>query len=111
MANKTKPGFDAKLETYSDMAKALSHPARLSILLSLQANNNQTCKDLVSQLPFTQSTVSQHLYALVSAGFLESRGHKTSTIYTLKNGARTDFQALFHEVFGTKANDRQLSMF
>jgi len=79
--------------------------------LSLQSKNNQTCKELVAQWPFTQNTVSQHLYALVSAGFLESKGFKTSTIYSLKNGAIQEFQILFQEVFGTKKQDRQLSMF
>lgn len=111
MAKKQKPEFDSKAEEYSNKAKALGHPARILILLSLQDNNHQTCKELVAQLPFTQSTVSQHLYALVSAGFLESKGFKTSTIYSLKAGAIQEFQLLFQEVFGTKKQDRQLSMF
>jgi DNA-binding transcriptional ArsR family regulator len=111
MAKKSKPEFDAKAEEYSIKAKALGHPARILILLSLQANNHQTCKELVSQLPFTQSTVSQHLYALVSAGFLESKGYKTSTVFSLKTGAIQDFQLLFQEVFGIRKQDRQLSMF
>ena len=111
MSRKSKPEFDTKAEAYSQKAKALSHPARILFLLSLQAQNNQTCKELVAQLPFTQSTVSQHLYALVSAGFLESKGFKTSTIFSLKNGALQEFQMMFHEVFGTKKQDRQLSMF
>jgi DNA-binding transcriptional ArsR family regulator len=111
MAKRSKPEFDVKAEEYSNKAKALGHPARIMILLSLQANNNQTCKELVSQLPFTQSTVSQHLYALVSAGFLESKGYKTSTIFSLKTGAIQDFQTLFQEVFGVRKQDRQLSMF
>jgi DNA-binding transcriptional ArsR family regulator len=111
MAKRSKPEFDVKAEEYSNKAKALGHPARIMILLSLQANNHQTCKELVSQLPFTQSTVSQHLYALVSAGFLESKGYKTSTIFSLKTGAIQDFQILFQEVFGVRKQDRQLSMF
>ncbi|MEK0420607.1 MAG: transcriptional regulator [Bacteroidetes bacterium] len=111
MAKRSKPEFDVKAEEYSNKAKALGHPARIMILLSLQANNHQTCKELVSQLPFTQSTVSQHLYALVSAGFLESKGYKTSTIFSLKTGAIQDFQTLFQEVFGVRKQDRQLSMF
>jgi DNA-binding transcriptional ArsR family regulator len=111
MAKRSKPEFDPKAIDYSNKAKALGHPARIMIILSLQANNHQTCKELVSLLPFTQSTVSQHLYGLVSAGFLESKGFKTSTIYSLKAGAMQEFQMLFQEVFGTKKQDRQLSMF
>lgn len=111
MTRKNKPKFDAKAEEYSNKAKALGHPARILILLSLQANNHQTCKALVAQLPFTQSTVSQHLYALVSAGFLESKGLKTSTIFSLKTGAIQEFQLLSQEVFGARKQDRQLSMF
>lgn len=111
MARKNKHEFDAKAEEYSNKAKALGHPARILILLSLQTNNHQTCKELVSQLPFTQSTVSQHLYALVSAGFLESKGFKTSTIFSLKSGAIQDFQMLFQELFSTRKQDKQLSMF
>lgn len=111
MNKKKKPEFDETAEIISNKAKALSHPARILILLSLQKNNHQTCKELVEQLPFTQSTVSQHLYALVSAGFLESKGHKTSTIFSLKNGAIQEYQMLFSSVFTMKKEDRQLSMF
>lgn len=105
------PEFDALDTEYSILAKALSHPARIAIIKSLIKCNNQSCKELVDQLPFTQSTVSQHLYRLRSVGLVDSKGYRTSTIYSLNQKHLNRFNTLFHEVFAHKKDDRQLSLF
>lgn len=105
------PEFDPIDTEYSILAKALSHPARIAIIKSLMKTNSQSCKELVDQLPFSQSTVSQHLYRLRSVGLVDSKGYKTSTIYNLNLKNLNRFNTLFHEVFAHKKDDRQLSLF
>lgn len=108
---KSEAEFEGAYTTYSEIAKALSHPARVAILKFLQENNHQSCQNIVDQLPYTQSTVSQHLYKLKSAGLLDSKGVKTSTIYSINNNALHKFNTMFFEVFVQKKDDRQLSLF
>jgi ArsR family transcriptional regulator len=110
-SKRSEAEFESTFTAYSEIAKALAHPARVAILKLLQENNYQSCQNIVDQLPYTQSTVSQHLYKLVSAGLLESKGVKTSTIYSINSAALHKFNSMFFEVFVQKKDDRQLSLF
>jgi len=58
---------DAEL---ASLAKALGHPARLQILRILVRKNACICGDLVEELKLAQSTVSQHLKVLKTAGLI-----------------------------------------
>jgi ArsR family transcriptional regulator len=62
------PERDLKL---ADFTKALSHPARISILKALAEKGECICGDLVADLPLAQSTVSQHLKALKEVGLIK----------------------------------------
>jgi DNA-binding transcriptional ArsR family regulator len=59
---------DNKLARY---AKALGHPARISILKLLIRKQACICGDIVDELPLSQSTVSQHLKELKDAGLIK----------------------------------------
>lgn len=63
--------FDEDILLFSDLLKAISHPARLSILKYLIDNPGCICNDIVEQLPLTQSTVSQHLKELKQVGLIK----------------------------------------
>jgi DNA-binding HxlR family transcriptional regulator len=52
-------------------AKALSHPARISILKLLASMNTCYCGEIVEELPIAQSTVSQHLKELKDSGLIQ----------------------------------------
>lgn len=52
-------------------AKALSHPARISILKLLASMNTCFCGEIVEELPIAQSTVSQHLKELKDSGLIQ----------------------------------------
>jgi DNA-binding transcriptional ArsR family regulator len=70
----------ADYEAFSEMLKALAHPARLKIvsgLLKDECNVGQIQKNL--GLP--QSTISQHLRVLKSAGIIRGRRQGTRTCY------------------------------
>ena len=62
-------GPDAN-EELASLAKANAHPARLQIVRILQERSSCTCGQLVEELPFAQSTVSQHLATMKEAGLL-----------------------------------------
>ena len=71
MALSRTEDFTRKENNVSDFAKALSHPARLSILMTLANREECICGDLVLDLPLAQSTVSQHLKALKEMGLVK----------------------------------------
>ncbi|MBA5779384.1 helix-turn-helix transcriptional regulator [Stappia sp. F7233] len=74
MPRQTPPGVDdAACEHHCDLAslfKALGHPVRLEILRALAAGDDACCGKIVNSLPLAQSTVSQHLAVLKSAGLV-----------------------------------------
>ena len=52
------------------LAKALGHPVRVCIIQYLAKRTSCVCGDIVDVLPLAQSTVSQHLKALKTAGLI-----------------------------------------
>ena len=54
------------------IAKALGHPARIAIMEYLLKVDTCICGDIVSELPLSQPTVSQHLKELKNAGLIKS---------------------------------------
>lgn len=83
MGDKRTLSFDEKMKAMACCAvsedqealaaafKALSNPARLSILFALAHQDECCCGDICSVLPLAQSTVSQHLKVLREAGFID----------------------------------------
>ena len=71
MAFNKKEEFGKKEQELADLAKALSHPARIAILKVLAQKGECICGEIVEVLPLAQSTVSQHLKELKNAGLIE----------------------------------------
>jgi DNA-binding transcriptional ArsR family regulator len=71
MALAKKNDFPDKDVQFADWCKALSHPARITILRILAKKSGCMCGELVLDLPLAQSTVSQHLKALKEAGLIQ----------------------------------------
>jgi predicted transcriptional regulator len=71
MGKSKTESFSEESNTMAEMAKALSHPARIEILNFLLTADSCVCGDIVSNLPLSQSTVSQHLKALKDAGIVK----------------------------------------
>lgn len=63
--------FNQNETLLADLAKALSHPARIKILQILTDMNVCMCGDIVELLPLSQSTVSQHLKELKRVGLIQ----------------------------------------
>src|SRR5262245_23769880 len=103
--------FDDKSMALAQTAKVIGHPARVAIIRSLLENNHQTCKMLVEQLPFSQSTVSQHLFRLKSVGIVEGSSYKTATIYSVNQDKLANFKKALDDIFGKQKDKKQLSLF
>jgi ArsR family transcriptional regulator, arsenate/arsenite/antimonite-responsive transcriptional repressor len=66
-------GSEAELAADAELAflaKAIAHPTRLRILRLLARRSTCVCGDIVGELPFAQSTVSEHLRVLKEAGLV-----------------------------------------
>lgn len=70
MSYSKKDSFNDEQVALSEMAKALSHPARIAILQAIAERKTCICGEIVEVLPLAQSTVSQHLKELKEAGFI-----------------------------------------
>ncbi len=68
MAASKKEEFTQEDNWLADVAKALSHPARIRILKILTQMDSCMVGSLVDQLPLAQATVSQHLKELKRVG-------------------------------------------
>ena len=64
MAVSKKEEFTQEEIWLADVAKSLSHPARIRILKMLNEMNSCMVGSLVDKLPLAQATVSQHLKEL-----------------------------------------------
>ncbi|MFR4808123.1 MAG: ArsR/SmtB family transcription factor [Peptostreptococcus anaerobius] len=74
-----------ELTEYADLLKAIAHPVRLCIVKGLIENGPHNVSDMHSCLEMAQSTVSQHLAKLKSAGILTSERVGTEIIYSVDN--------------------------
>jgi len=67
----TGPEADEQLAAF---AKAIAHPVRVQILRMLARKDARQCCQIVDELPLAQSTVSEHLRILRTAGLVQSKG-------------------------------------
>jgi len=72
-----------ELNEIAGFAKALSHPARLEILLTLAKNKRCICGEIVDILPLAQSTVSQHLKELKKYGLIDGEIEGVKSCYCI----------------------------
>ena len=86
----------------ADVAKALSHPARIRILKILTEMNVCMCGDIVEQLPLAQATVSQHLKELKRVGLIQGEIEGPKVCYCINNQtlqkAKRELDKLFSQV-------------
>lgn len=102
MAYTKKDEFTQEEIWIADIAKALSHPARVSILKILSKMNVCMCGDIVELLPLSQSTVSQHLKELKRVGLIKGEIEGPKVCYCLNekiiSKAKKEMDKLFQLV-------------
>jgi ArsR family transcriptional regulator, arsenate/arsenite/antimonite-responsive transcriptional repressor len=99
MAVSKKEAFSQKEQDLADFAKALAHPARIAILKLLAQRNECICGEIVEVLPLAQSTVSQHLKELVSAGLVHGETDGPRSCYCINWKAFEKFNGDFNSLF------------
>jgi ArsR family transcriptional regulator, arsenate/arsenite/antimonite-responsive transcriptional repressor len=91
----------AKTEIFTDQqneialfAKALGHPARVSILEHLFRIDSCVCGDLVNEIGLAQATISQHLKELKNLGLIQGSVEGTSVCYCINKENWTKMKSL-----------------
>lgn len=69
--------------TFAAICRALGHPARIRIIEHLKNIDQCICGEIVQILPLAQSTVSQHLKVLKTAGIVKGEVEGPCTCYCL----------------------------
>lgn len=99
MAVSKKEEFTQKEQDLADFAKALAHPARIAILKILAQQNFCICGEIVDRLPLAQSTVSQHLKELMTAGLIIGEADGPRSCYCINWKAFEKFNSDFNVLF------------
>lgn len=88
-------------EQIANVAKALSHPARVEIVALL--HERQTCIgcDIVDEVGLAQSTTSEHLRVLKAAGVIVGEIERPRVCYSLNPDALEPLAAFLGEMRGT----------
>ncbi len=99
MAFHKKEEFTQKEQDLAAFAKAMSHPARIAILKVLAERNECICGEIVDVLPLAQSTVSQHLKELKTAGLIKGTVEGAKSCYCINWKAFEKFSSEFNILF------------
>jgi DNA-binding transcriptional ArsR family regulator len=83
----------------ADIAKALSHPARIKILQILNNLNVCMCRNIVELIPLAQSTVSQHLKELKRVGLIKGEIEGPKTCYCINKEKIQQSKEAFTKLF------------
>ena len=102
MALSKKEEFTQEDILLADVAKALSHPARIRILKILTEMDYCMVGSIVDQLPLAQATVSQHLKELKRVGLIDGEIDGPKVCYCVNNRnllkAKTALDKMFNKI-------------
>jgi len=82
----------------AEVARALSHPARVKLVRLLASQSECRGADVFAELPLAQSTISEHLKVLRDAGLVSASPLGTSMVYCLQAEALEEFSAALDSV-------------
>jgi Predicted transcriptional regulators len=71
MTNNKSEQFNAEQQEIAQIAKVLSHPARIAIIQLLAEKKEIKTGNISDFLPISRTTVSQHLKELKNAGIIQ----------------------------------------
>lgn len=109
MGTTKSTAFSARDNRIADYAKALAHPARIAILRVLAEKEKCICGDVVDEIPLSQSTVSQHLKELKSAGLIKGEIEGPKTCYCIDAENWEKMRKTFKKFFKTFDPDKSPS--
>ena len=80
-------------------AKALGHPARISILEKLSSASCCYSGDMAEEIPIARSTLSQHLKELKISGLIQGEIEPPKIKYCINSKNWNNAKNLFLEIF------------
>jgi len=89
------PAADVELAAF---AKAIAHPVRVRIVRMLAEKQARICSHIVDELPLAQSTVSEHLRVLRSAGLIQANESGPRVSYCIVPAALARLRALLENL-------------
>ena len=89
-------------EQLARFAKAMGHPARITILHFLASMDSCYFGDLHNELPIAKATVSQHLKELKDAGLIQGEIETPKVKYCINRENWIKAQAYFETFFALK---------
>ncbi len=92
--------YTTKQEQLARFAKAMGHPARISILEFLSKQNSCFFGDIHEVLPISKATVSQHLKELKDAGLIQGEIETPKVRYCINRENWKIASMLSAEFFG-----------
>lgn len=92
--------FTEEQNTFAQIGKVFSHPARVAILQHLIRANACINSDLVQELGLAQATISQHLKELKEIGIIQGTIEGTSMSYCINPTKWLEFKSAFEDFFG-----------
>ncbi len=91
--------FSEELQTLANLAKLLSHPARIAILEYLAETKTCISGDIAQELPLSRTTVSQHLQELKKGGLIQGEIEGNTVCYCLNPEKIGLLETLFSNFF------------
>jgi ArsR family transcriptional regulator, arsenate/arsenite/antimonite-responsive transcriptional repressor len=92
----TPPSADE--QELARLARALAHPARVRIVRFLAARETCIGGDIVDELGLAQSTVSEHLRILKSAGLIQGQIERPRVCYCVNPDALQRLRTLIDDL-------------
>lgn len=88
-------------EAIATIAKAMSHPVRLKILKLLATHTCCFTGELTELIPMAQSTISQHLKALLESGLIQGEINPPKVRYCINKEQWLKASLMFRRFFIT----------
>jgi DNA-binding transcriptional ArsR family regulator len=85
MKIRNKNSYSEEDRKIARFARALGHPARIAILRYIASLNTCCFNEISKEMPLADSTVSQHLSELKSAGLIQGSFEPPKVMYSINN--------------------------
>jgi DNA-binding HxlR family transcriptional regulator len=95
--------YSGNEEALAGIAKALGHPVRIRILRLLSKEACCFTGELTELIPMAQSTISQHLKALLESGLIQGEINPPKVRYCINRESWRKAQLLFGDFFGEES--------
>ncbi len=105
MTNNKSEEFLSKQQEISNIAKALSHPARIAIIQLLAEKKEIRTGNISLSLPISRTTVTQHLKALKKTGIIKGKIDGLTIHYCLDMKKLSEIQEELNKFFGNAISD------